>query len=117
MPPVGGDTQDGPDRPRTKALEKERSFARGPRLGLRLYLGRTYTEPERRNEAMSVYDLQLAHRHHEELVREAENERLARRLREERRRRPSRLRSRRTMAGLGRAMGLWGRIAVPFFRA
>ena len=37
---------------------------------------------------MSVYDLQLAHRHHEELVREAENERLARRLREERRRRP-----------------------------
>ena len=66
---------------------------------------------------MSVYDLQSPH-HHEELVREAENERLARRLREERRRRPSRLRrSRRTMAGLGRAMGLWGRIAVPFFRA
>ncbi len=66
---------------------------------------------------MSVYDLQLAHRHHEELVREAENGRLARRLREERRRRPSRLTSRRRMAGLGRARALWGRIAVPFFRA
>jgi hypothetical protein len=65
---------------------------------------------------MSVYDLQLAHRHHEELVREAENGRLARRLREERHRRPSRLRSRRGIAGLWRATGLRGRIVVPFFR-
>ena len=66
---------------------------------------------------MDINELELAHRHHEELVREAENEHLARRLREERRRRPSHLRSRRSMARLGRAMGLWGRTAVPFFRA
>jgi hypothetical protein len=66
---------------------------------------------------MGINELELAHHHHKELMREAENEHLARRLREERHRRPSRLRSRRRMARLGRAMGLWGRIAVPFFRA
>ncbi len=66
---------------------------------------------------MNVNELELAHHHHEELVREAENEHLARRLREERHRRPSCLRSRRSMARLRRAMGLWERTAVPFFRA
>ena len=66
---------------------------------------------------MRINELELAHRHHKELLRQAENELLARRLREERRRRPSPLRSRRRMTRLGRAMGLWGRIAVPFFRA
>jgi hypothetical protein len=37
---------------------------------------------------MRIDELELAHRHHEEVLREAENELLARRLREERRRSP-----------------------------
>lgn len=68
---------------------------------------------------MNVIELDLAHHHHEELVREAENERLARGLREDRlpRHWASRPRSERNFAGLRRAMGLWGRISPPFFRA
>ena len=40
---------------------------------------------------MRIDELELAHRHHEEVLREAENELLARRLREERRRSPEAL--------------------------
>jgi hypothetical protein len=67
---------------------------------------------------MNVNELQLAHHHHEELLREAENERLARRSREDS---PPRQRAYRpgglSLAGIRRAMGLWGRIGIPFFRA
>jgi hypothetical protein len=65
---------------------------------------------------MNVNELELAH-HHEELLREAEDERLARSLRDDRpRRRISRPGRGRSLAGLRRAMGLWGRIGTPFFR-
>lgn len=67
---------------------------------------------------MILNELELAHRHRQELVREAENERLARRLREESlRRRAPRPGSGRSLAGLRRATGLWERISAPFFRA
>jgi hypothetical protein len=67
---------------------------------------------------MMLIELELAHRHRQELVREAENERLARRLREESlRRRAPRPGGGRGWAGLRRATGLWGRISTPFFRA
>ncbi len=68
---------------------------------------------------MNVNELELAHHHYEELLREAENERLARRSREERRprQRASRPGSGLSLASLRRAMGLWGRIGTPFFRA
>jgi hypothetical protein len=67
---------------------------------------------------MMLNELELAHRHRQELVREAENERLARRLREESlRRRAPRPGSGRSLAGLRRATGLWERISAPFFRA
>jgi hypothetical protein len=67
---------------------------------------------------MNIIELELAHHHHEELVQEADNERLARGLREDRPRPwASRLRSGRNLAGLRRAMGLWGRTSTPFFRA
>ena len=68
---------------------------------------------------MNVIELELAHHHHEELLQEAENERLARGLREDRppRHWASRPRSGRNLAGLRRAMGLWGRTSTPFFRA
>ncbi len=67
---------------------------------------------------MMLIELELAHRHRQELAREAENERLARRLREESlRRRAPRPGSGRSLAGLRRATGLWGRISAPFFKA
>ncbi len=67
---------------------------------------------------MNPNELELWHRHHEELVREAEYGRLTRRLREERPRRPSsQLRSRGRMARLHGAIALWGGTNVPFFRA
>ena len=67
---------------------------------------------------MGLHELELWNRQHEDLLREAENGRLARRLREEQRpRRSFRSGSVRRMAGLGRAIGLWGRISTPFFRA
>ena len=67
---------------------------------------------------MMLNELELAHRHRQELVREAENERLARRLREESlRRRAPRPGSGRSLAGLRRAAVFWGRISTPFFRA
>lgn len=67
---------------------------------------------------MMLTELELAHRHHQELVRQAENERLARRLRGEGlRRRVPRPGGGRGLAGLRRATRLWGRIGAPFFRA
>jgi hypothetical protein len=54
---------------------------------------------------MNVNELELWHRHHQELIREADNKRLARQLRQEHPRRASRPGSRRRMVGLGRAMG------------
>ncbi len=67
---------------------------------------------------MMLTELELAHRYHQELVREAENERLVRRLRGEGlRQRSPRPGSGRSLAGLRRATGLWGRIGAPFFRA
>jgi hypothetical protein len=53
---------------------------------------------------------------HLALLREAEERRLARRLRRARSRRSSQTGSRRA-AGLGRVVASWGRTNVPFFRA
>ena len=49
------------------------------------------------------------------LLREAEDRRLARRLRKARSKEHSR--AERRMAGFRRGIALWGRISVPFFRA
>jgi hypothetical protein len=49
------------------------------------------------------------------LLREAEEQRLARRLRTARSK--GRPRSDRRMAGFRRAIALWGRTGIPFFRA
>jgi hypothetical protein len=49
------------------------------------------------------------------LLREAEEQRLARRLRTARSK--GRPRSDRRMAGFRRAIALWGRTTIPFFRA
>jgi hypothetical protein len=52
-----------------------------------------------------------------ELLREAENERLARRLRAPRSERASRTTHVQRISPLRRATALWGRTSVPFFRA
>jgi urease accessory protein UreF len=51
------------------------------------------------------------------LLREAEDRRLARRLRAARPQRSSRTKSRRPGAGFRRAIASWGRTSIPFFRA
>jgi hypothetical protein len=51
------------------------------------------------------------------LLREAEKDRLARRLRAARPKRASRSTNRGQIAKLRRATALWGRLSVPFFRA
>jgi urease accessory protein UreF len=51
------------------------------------------------------------------LLREAEERRLARRLRASRPRRSSRTESRRIGAGFRRAIASWERTSIPFFRA
>jgi hypothetical protein len=66
---------------------------------------------------MSLSDLELYNRRHEELLREAEDRRLARRLRQEHPRRISETKSRRRKTRLHRMTALWGRTSVPFFRA
>jgi hypothetical protein len=50
---------------------------------------------------------------HVTLLREAEDRRLARRLRKARSK--GHPRSERRMAGFGRAIALWGRTSIPFF--
>jgi hypothetical protein len=62
---------------------------------------------------MSLTDLELYNRRHEELLREAED----RRLRQEHPRRISETKSRRRKTRLHRMTALWGRTSVPFFRA
>jgi hypothetical protein len=52
-----------------------------------------------------------------ELLREAENNRLARRLKAPRPKSASRATNGRQLAKLRRATALWGRTGVPFFRA
>jgi hypothetical protein len=51
------------------------------------------------------------------LLREAEDRRLARRLRAARPQRSSRTESRWPGAGFRRAIASWGRTSIPFFRA
>jgi hypothetical protein len=58
---------------------------------------------------------ELWHEHQVLLLREAEERRLARRLRAARSK--GRPRSERRVAGLGRTIALWGRTGIPFFRA
>jgi hypothetical protein len=62
-------------------------------------------------------DLEMWHERSHELLREAENERVARQLRVARSKRASRTQDGRGLAGLRRATVLWGRTSVPFFRA
>jgi hypothetical protein len=52
-----------------------------------------------------------------EMLREAENRRLARRLRVTRPQRSSRTGRGRLGAGFQRAIASWGRTSIPFFRA
>ena len=62
-----------------------------------------------------VYE--IGREHHRELLREAENARLARRSREERPRRSSPARGGRSMARLQEMIASWGGTNVPFFKA
>ena len=55
--------------------------------------------------------------HHLALLREADERRLARRLRRPRSRRSSQTGSQPRTAALGRVIASWGRTNVPFFRA
>jgi hypothetical protein len=55
--------------------------------------------------------------HHLALLREADERRLARRLRRPRLRRSSQTGSQQRTAALGRVIASWGRTNVPFFRA
>jgi hypothetical protein len=64
---------------------------------------------------MNLDELELWHRRHEELGREAENRRFVRRLRKERPRSSSR--SGRGIARLHETITLWEGTNVPFFRA
>jgi hypothetical protein len=52
-----------------------------------------------------------------ELMREAEDRRLARRVRVTRPQRSSRIGRRQLGAGFRRAIASWGRTSIPFFRA
>jgi hypothetical protein len=60
---------------------------------------------------------ELYYQRHEELLREARDARLARRLRAARREARRREARRRTAGSLRQAISLWGRTVVPFFRA
>jgi hypothetical protein len=60
---------------------------------------------------------ELYYERYELLLREARDARLARRLRAARRKANPRVRSRRSAEFLRRDFALWGRTAVPFFRA
>jgi hypothetical protein len=62
-------------------------------------------------------DLELWHQRRDELLREVEVDRLARRHRATRPKGGSRTANGRQIATLRRAMALWGRTSVPFFRA
>ena len=65
-----------------------------------------------------VNDLEMWRERSHELMREAENGRLARRLRTTRPKgAPSSAREGRRISPLRRAVALWGRTGVPFFRA
>jgi hypothetical protein len=66
---------------------------------------------------MGLSELEMYNRRHEELRREAENWRLSRRLRQERSREVSGAESGRGMVKFRRAITLWGRTSVPFFKA
>ena len=66
---------------------------------------------------MGLTELDLYNRRHEELLQEAGDRRLARRLRKEHPRRISETKSRRRKARLHRMIAIWGRTSVPFFRA
>jgi hypothetical protein len=62
-------------------------------------------------------DLELWHQRRDELLRDAEGERLARRVRARHPKGASRTANGRHIATLRRARALWGRTSVPFFRA
>ena len=62
-----------------------------------------------------TYPTEMLRERQPALLREAEERRLARRLRRARSKRSPR--SDRRVAGLGRAIALWGRTGIPFFRA
>jgi hypothetical protein len=66
---------------------------------------------------MNLTELELYNRRHKELLQEAEDRRLARRLRQEHPRRMSETKSRRRKSRLHRMSAIWGRTGVPFFRA
>ena len=66
---------------------------------------------------MGLTNLELYNRRHEELLREAEDRHLARRLRQEHPRRMSETKSRQPKTRLQRMTAIWGRTSVPFFRA
>ncbi len=62
-------------------------------------------------------EIYLWDEHHRELLRDAENERLASRLRPSRPKTDRGTGKRRHTSTLGRVATVWGRTSVPFFRA